>query len=185
MDSQRSTPMTRLNSHWTERFRQSLPCRETLATHPWLKPFASRVLNPQLWRLQHEAVARGVAVGLFWAFVIPFAQIVVAAVHCTWWRGNIPVAAAMTMVTNPLTIGFWLWLAYQLGALVLGQPTPAIAPDGVDPSAWLTEFGWPTVVGMGSFAVGGAAVGYFSVKLVWRARIALQRRQRRQRRAGI
>lgn len=177
--------MTRLNSHWTQRFRQSLPCRETLATHPWLKPFASRVLNPQLWRLQHEAVARGVAVGLFWAFVIPFAQIVVAAVNCTWWRGNIPVAAAMTMVTNPLTIGFWLWLAYQLGALVLGQPTPAIAPDGVDPSAWLTEFGWPTVVGMGSFAVGGAAVGYFSVKLVWRARIALQRRQRRQRRAGI
>jgi hypothetical protein len=28
-----------------------------------------------------------------------------------------PVAAAMTMLTNPLTVGFWLWLAYQLGYL--------------------------------------------------------------------
>lgn len=150
-----------------------------MATHPWLQPIAGRLLHPQLWRLQHEAVARGVAVGTFWAFVIPFAQIVAAAAHCTWWRANIPVAAAMTMVTNPLTIGFWLWLAHQLGALVLGEPLLANAPQGVDPSAWLSKYGWPTVLGMATFAVGGAAMGYVSVKLVWRLRTVSKRRQRR------
>jgi uncharacterized protein (DUF2062 family) len=171
--------MTRQTTHWSDRFRQSLPHRDALATHPWLQPIAGRFLDPQLWRFQHEAVARGVAVGTFWAFIIPFAQMVVAAAHCTWWRANIPVAAAMTMVTNPLTIGFWLWLAYQLGALILGEPLLASAPQGVDLTGWLREYGQPTVLGMGIFAVVGAATGYLAVKLVWRLRTMFKRRQRR------
>jgi len=32
---------------------------------------------------------------------------------------------------------------------------------------------------MGMFAVGGAALGYLGVKLIWRARIWLKRRARR------
>jgi uncharacterized protein len=173
-----STPMKRPNSHWSDRFRQSLPSRDAMAAHPWLKPVAGRLLDPQLWRLQHESVARGVALGIFWAFVIPVAQMVVAVAHCTWWRANIPVAVAMTMVTNPLTIGFWLWLAYQLGGLILGEHLPATAPQGTTLSAWFAQFGWPTVLGMGIFSVGGAATAYLGVKLVWRLRIVFKRRQR-------
>lgn len=171
--------MKSANPPWKERLSQSLPNRDALSAHPWLRPVASRLLHPQLWRFQHEAVARGVAVGTFWAFVIPFAQVVVAAAHCTWWRANIPVAAAMTMVTNPLTIGFWLWLAYQTGALILGQPMGQPTPSGVGAPSWLAEFGWPTVLGMGVFAIGGAALGYVSVKLIWRLRVWLKRRARR------
>ena len=85
----------------------------------------------------------------------------------------------MTMVTNPLTIGFWLWLAYQMGALVSGAPIgEATLIDGDAPS-WFAEFGWPTVLGMGMFAIGGAALGYVGVKLIWRLRIWLKRRARR------
>jgi uncharacterized protein (DUF2062 family) len=160
-----------------DRFNPSLPTREALAGHPWLQPVADRLLDPQLWRLQHEAVARGVAVGTFWAFVIPVAQIVAATAHSTWWRANIPSAAAMTLLTNPLTIGFWLWLAYQTGALVLGEPVTAGAPMVAGAMSWLAEFGWPTVLGMCMFAVDGAALGYMCVKLIWRLRIMVKRRR--------
>jgi hypothetical protein len=88
----------------------------------------------------------------------------------------------MTMVTNPLTIGFWLWLAYQAGALVLGQPLVQPPSVGGGAPAWLEEFGWPTVLGMGMFAVGGASLGYVLVKLVWRLRVSMKLRTRR---AGI
>ena len=101
---------------WRERFKQSLPKREELAQQPWLAPIAERILDRKLWAAQHESVARGVAIGIFWAFVIPFAQIIAAAAHCVWWRANIPVAAAITFVTNPFTIGFWLYLAYKVGS---------------------------------------------------------------------
>lgn len=164
---------------WMERLRPLLPGRDTVAAHPWLRPVAARLLVPQLWRLQHEAVARGVAVGMFWAFVIPVGQTVVAAVHCVWWRANIPAAVAMTMLTNPLTIGFWLWLAYQLGARVLGEPMASATPEAAGVAHWLLEYGWPTVLGMGLFASGGAVLGYLVVKLVWRLQVVIKRRLRR------
>jgi uncharacterized protein (DUF2062 family) len=102
-----------------------------------------------------------------------------AAAHCTCWRANIPAATAMTMITNPLTIGFWLWLAYQSGSLVLGAPVAPITATGVAATSWLAEFGWPTVLGMGMFATGGAVLGYVAVKLLWRLRIWRKRRVRR------
>jgi uncharacterized protein (DUF2062 family) len=167
------------STHWVDRLRTALPTRHALAAHPWLRPVAGRILDPQLWRLQHEAVARGVAIGIFWAFVIPVAQVVVATVHCTWWRGNIPAAAAVTLVTNPLTIGFWLWLAYQLGGRVLGESVSSNAALGAQTATWLADYGWPIALGMGLFAVGGSLAGYISVKLIWRLRILVKRRQRR------
>ena len=57
--------------------RRAVPDRDTLAAHPWLRPVAQRLLHARLWHMQHEAVARGVAIGLFWAFAIPLGQILV------------------------------------------------------------------------------------------------------------
>jgi uncharacterized protein (DUF2062 family) len=164
--------------HWTQRWKSSIPTRDMLATHPWLKPIAHRVLDPQLWRLRSEPVARGAAIGVFWAFAIPFAQILAATVHSVWWRANIPVAAGITLLTNPLTVGFWLWLAYQTGALILGAPPAEPRADGESMMAWLASFGGPAILGMGIFAVGGAIIAYVGVKLAWRARIWLRRRGR-------
>lgn len=160
------------------RLKQLLPSRESLASHTWLTPIAHRVLDRQLWRLQHEAVARGVAIGIFWAFAIPLAQFAAATAHSIWWRANIPVAAGVTLATNPFTIGFWLWLAYQLGSLVLDAPPPVPLAEGADLMGWLTSFGAPALLGMGIFALGGALIGYLGVKLVWRLRIARKRRNR-------
>jgi uncharacterized protein (DUF2062 family) len=119
-------------------------------------------------------------VGLFWGFAIPAAQLLVAAVHCVKWRANIPVAALMTMVTNPLTIGFWLWLAYQLGSRVLGDEVQADVSMSLLPSQWLSEYGLPTLVGMGLFAVGTAISGYLLVKLSWRLNVVIKRLRRKQ-----
>jgi uncharacterized protein (DUF2062 family) len=83
------------------------------------------------------------------------------------------------MVTNPLTIGFWLWLAYQLGVLILGEPAANLEPQATGVLAWAAQFGWPTLLGMGLFAVGGATAGYLLVKLVWRVRVWIKRRRHR------
>ena len=165
--------------HWVDRLRTAIPTREVLMAHPWLKPIAYRLLDPKLWRLQHEAVARGVAIGTFWAFAIPVGQFVASTAHCVWWRGNIPVAAGVTMVTNPLTIGFWLWLAYQLGSALMGTTTSELPHlDLANAGQWLLAYGGPTVLGMALFATVGAAAGYALVKLGWRIKVWQQRRSR-------
>jgi hypothetical protein len=157
--------------------QRALPTRESLAQYAWLKPIAHHLLHPQLWRLKRESVARGVAIGTFWAFVIPLGQTFVAAAHCTWWRGNIPAAAVMTMLTNPLTFGFWLWLAYPVGQLFMGEPIPTQALPDTSWASILQEVGGPVMLGMGIFGVGGGALVYFLVKLGWRVRVAIRRRR--------
>ena len=160
-----------LKSAW----QKAIPNRASLAQHAWLQPIAHHLLNPQLWRLQHESVARGVAIGTFWAFVIPLGQTFVAAAHCIWWRGNIPAAAVMTMLTNPLTFGFWLWLAYPVGHWVLGAPVSSVVLSEASWSASLQNVGGPVLMGMGIFGVGGAALGYLLVKVGWRLRVLVKR----------
>lgn len=163
---------------WLKRLKKSLPTPETLAAHPWLKPIAHRLLERRLWHAQHEAVARGMAIGIFWAFAIPFGQFLVAAAHSVWWRANIPVAAGATLITNPFTLGFWLWLAYQLGSLVLDAPPPVAIDESAGLLAWMASFGAPALLGMGIFAVVGAAAAYLLVKYIWRLRVWLKRRYR-------
>jgi uncharacterized protein (DUF2062 family) len=112
-----------------ERLREQMPTPDQLARHRWLRPIAHRLCEHGLWHAKTESVARGVAIGLFWAFVVPFAQVLFAAAHCVWWRANIPVAAAITFITNPFTIGGWLYLAYQVGThFVPAAPTTANRP---------------------------------------------------------
>lgn len=166
------------------RVAAEVPSREALESNRWLRPVAHRLAEPGLWHMRAEAIARGVAIGMFWAFVIPFAQIIFAAAHCVWWRGNIPTAAAITFITNPFTVGGWLYLAYQVGTAVLParleQHGGVAAAEGV--MAWVQSIGLPAVVGMGLFAVVGSVGGYLLVHLVsavwrrWRMRQALVRR---------
>lgn len=168
------------------RVRATIPSHAELAQIRWLRPLAHHLADPGLWHARPEAMARGLAIGLFWAFVLPFAQIVFAAAHCVWWRGNIPIAAAATLITNPVTIGGWLYLAYQVGSSLIGDtggaPVPAyVAADGL--FATLQALGWPTVLGMAIFATVGSVGGYALMRLGSRAwlywRMARRARARR------
>lgn len=76
-------------------------------------------------------------------------------------------------------IGFCLLAGLSISVLVLGEPMPAAQSPGTGAPAWLTEFGWPSVPGIGLRALGGSAIGYFSVKLVWRLRTVIKRRGHR------
>jgi hypothetical protein len=158
---------------------------EDLERSRWLRPFAHRLGDRALWRARGEPLARGVAVGMFWAFVVPFAQVLFAAAHCVWWRANIPAAAAATFITNPLTVGGWLVLAHHVGSLVVG---PGESPSGVAGAdgLWATiqALGLPTVVGMGIFAIGGALAGYVLVRLGSRLWLHLRRARRARRRSA-
>lgn len=178
----------RVPSLWQQlqtKWKAQLPSHEDLARIRWLQPVAHRLTDHALWHATTESLARGVAVGMFWAFVLPFAQIVFAAAHCVWWRANIPVAAAITFVTNPFTIGGWLYLAYQVGTLIVGPsdtlPGAAAPMDGA--LGLLQTLGWPTAVGMAIFALGGSSLGYLLVRagsrLWFHWRVARRARGRR------
>lgn len=166
--------------------QQFTPTPEKLARYSLLRPYAQQLGRTELWFPRHESVARGVAFGLFWAFVFPVAQIVFAVFCAILMRGNIPASIFSTMITNPFNFPFWWWLAYQLGSKVLGDSAPYKDPEATGMSlSWMLAHGTPVLIGMLIFAVVFSTLGYFLVKGVWRIQVALRRSRRKQKRAVI
>lgn len=175
-------PISSFRRLWLK-VKAGLPSEADLSRHRWLRPVAHRLSAPDLWRMRPESLARGLAVGIFWAFTIPLGQVIAAVAHCVWWRGNIPVAAAATLITNPLTLGGWLWLAFHTGSLFITAPPPLNLAEGASTLEWLQSMGMPTLLGMAIFAVGGSVAGYGLVRLLSAASLAHRLRKRSRRRA--
>ena len=109
--------MVDVASHLRRLFHRHAPSRDEVLESRWLKPFGKRVRRSELWRLTRRSVPRGVAIGLFIGIflMIPGLQIVGAALCCMTFRGNVPIAAAMTFLTNPATTPFILLASINLG----------------------------------------------------------------------
>jgi uncharacterized protein (DUF2062 family) len=70
-----------------------------------------------------EYVARGVAVGLFCAFVTPLFQMPLALILALWVRGSRFAALLFTWVSNPLTIPLIYPFQCVVGGWLLGKPS--------------------------------------------------------------
>lgn len=150
----------------------------------WLRPIAHHLDNEHLWRMDRGSVARAVAIGLFFGLLIPVAQFLFAIATAIAFRAHIAIAAAATLVSNPLTFPPIYWAAYQLGGFILGTPqddaaaaeienrtAEAVAThDGMFDGliALVQGAGAPLITGLATMAVAGAALGFLLVWALWR-----------------
>lgn len=168
-------------------FQQIAPDRDRLVENRWLRPLARRLEHPSIWQFNRRNVARGVALGLFAGFIIPIGQVFLAALFAATVRGNLLVAAAATLVTNPITSPPIIYAAYRFGSFLLGtsatsRAVPAFPTSGESLMQLLSGASLPTVLGMVLLALIAATVGFFAVHLAWgmSLRIRWRNRTRRQ-----
>lgn len=158
------------------------PTRESLEQSRVLAPVAHRVLEPSLWRFTRRSVPRGVALGLFVSIflLIPGVQIAGAALFALPFRANIPLAAAMTFLSNPATTPLILMASVWLGNWMLGRTADATGfmalVDGHASigrwCAWLFSEAAPAMLlGLGLISLACAVVGYFLADWIWRHRM--------------
>ena len=113
-----------------ERLRRLMPSHEAVASNRWLKWLGPRVLHPRLFHLSRRGVATGAALGVFFAFITPIAQIPLSAAACVVLRANVPVAIVATLVNTPPTFGPVYYASWKVGAWVLAEPAhPERAPE--------------------------------------------------------
>ena len=174
--------------------QRCLPHPDRIRHNPSLRWLGPAIHDPNLWRLNRRSVAAAVAVGAFFAFILPVAQFLAAGVSAIFLRVNLPVAVTSTLITNPFTFGPWYYLAYKIGALILGAPALTQVPEPVSANAdgwWagvlagidhLLAMGPPLFIGLALLAVVSAVAGYFLVHLLWRIPVYLRLRRSRMRR---
>jgi uncharacterized protein (DUF2062 family) len=154
------------------------PSRDEVLESRWLKIFGNRVRHSQLWRFTRRSVPRGIAIGLFVGIflMVPGLQIVGAALVCIPFRGNIPVAAAMTFLSNPATTPFFLLAALNVGnrlgyhADLATFEVLATTHAGIGRwMAWLFSDAAPSVItGLAIIGAAFAFAGYFLSLVGWR-----------------
>jgi len=184
--------MSRNKTFLADWLRRNMPTREQMEGNRFIRPFAHRVLKSELWRFTRRSVPRGVALGLLVGIIVPFAQILFAALLSTTVRANVPVAALTTFVTNPLTTPM-IWIAaYWLGGVLLRvDAATGVAPvntameqtDLQQTLEWLTQKGIETAFGLVFIAVVSASLCYILSVWIWRWWTARKWTRRRARRA--
>lgn len=160
-----------------------VPTRAQLRASRWLRPVAHHLEDERLWHMDRGSVARAVAIGVFFGFLIPVAQFLFAIATAIVLRANVAIAAASTLVSNPLTFPPIYWAAYKLGRFILGEPddeagalrieseTEALlARQGFIEGIWssIQAAGAPLMVGLAAMAITGAVLGFALVWLLWR-----------------
>jgi uncharacterized protein (DUF2062 family) len=93
-------------------------------------------------------------------------------------RANVPIAAAGTLVTNPLTVPAIYYAAYQLGAWATGTSATAAVSwaDPVNVLESLGSVGVPLFAGLAITACFSAAASYLLISRVWIWHVAAKRR---------
>lgn len=177
----RQRPSKTFLSDW---IRRNMPKREEMAENRWLAPIAHRFLSPELWRFTRRSVPRGIALGLFTAFIVPVGQIFLAAFLALPARANVPLAAVATFITNPFTVPFWLYMANRVGAYVLRMDaaTTEVLNRVFASGDWsivfeAVEIAGVTIFGFLVLAVITAAIGYVLSGFVWRFLVVRRRRR--------
>jgi uncharacterized protein (DUF2062 family) len=163
--------------------------RETLGAHPWMKPFAARVMSPELWRFTRRSVPRGVALGLLVGIflLIPGVQIIGVALLALPVRANIPIGAAMTFLSMPATTPFILLASVWVGNRMFGMKADVghfmqLLDSGASLQVWLDWFlssaAPALLVGLAVISVVLATVGYLIASFGWRWWISRKWRRR-------
>ena len=174
--------------------RDHIPTRETIHENRLLRPFAHHLSRPSLWHLNHRSVPRAVALGLAIGVIIPVMHMVVAALLAIPARANIAIAAATTLLVNPLTIPPMYWAAYHIGKWELrrGSNVDPVAMSHVSGEVarflfWMHQASGPIALGILTISTSAALIGYVASAFFWerwirskfRGRRALRRYQRR------
>ncbi|WP_447763103.1 DUF2062 domain-containing protein [Sphingopyxis panaciterrae] len=172
--------------------RRNSPNREELLESRFIKPFAHRVAHSHLWRFTRTSVRRGTALGLFVGifFLIPGVQILGVALLALPFRANIPIGAAMTFLSNPVTTPLILAASVWLGSALFGMHTNVsnlyiLYDEGASLVEWWHWF----IANAGAALLGGLAglfvisavsaiVGYILASVIWDSWIRLRWRQK-------
>lgn len=187
-----------------DRLRRLMPNQAALQNNRWLRWLGPGLFHPRLWHMSRRGIALGAAIGAFFAFVTPVAQIPLSAAVSVVLKANIPASVVGTLINTPPTFAPVYYGAWRVGSWILGEEADeskaaalpgasAPAAEGSQPDArstWqrmldgLDSVGKPLAVGAFVFGCVAAVLVYLLVNGIWHLRVRMKRRARLRARAA-
>ena len=156
--------------------KKHLPGKNSIHNDSSMSLFNRYLPHPYLWRLNCTGISRGTVIGLFVAFIpLPF-QMIIAAFLSLLCRANLPIALALTWITNPFTFVPINYFIYWVGKKILGESV-----ENMTVSA--SQLGKAYFIGLPVVAIGAATLGYFIIRLVWYLSVIFSKHSRRKKKS--
>lgn len=154
-----------------------LPTVKEIQQYRYLHIFGDSLKQQELWTFNRQSTAKGIAIGIFCAFLpMPF-EIVPAIFLAALMRGNLPFAVAGIWISNPVT-----WIPLYTPCYLLGAQIIQIQPVELD-QITIFQIGWHYVaLWLGCLIVGLSlsVVAHFLISFIWRSQIRERWRKRQQ-----
>lgn len=165
-------------------FKRYLPNPDSIKGNKSLRFLGKLIHDPNLWHLNRHSVARGMAIGLFWAMIPMPMQMLAAAAVAIPLRANLPISIGLVWLTNPITMPPVFYCTYKFGAWL--SNSPAVRMPSHLSLEWITaelSMLWKPLL-LGSFVAGLilAVLGYLLTMAYWRWWVQRSWRKRQERR---
>lgn len=128
-----------------------------------------------------KAVAKGIAIGLFIAFIpIPTQMLLVVAL-IPFLRFNVPLALIMVWLTNPITMPFVYYVEYLTGSYMLGMHIKEVELSVEWFSDNLDKIFIPLYTGAFLYSFVFSILGYYVVDRLWIYSVHKERKSKKYR----
>ena len=147
-----------------KRLLRPLPRRATLHKYPILNMFTVAARKrAYLWSFRSSEAVPALYAGCILTFMPLYGmQIPLAFFAAIIFRANLPILAGLQLISNPLTLPFIYWLAYQTGVFFLsifGSSSQALEiTTSIEQSNLLIK----SIRNVSAMVGGGMIIGYFS-----------------------
>ena len=162
--------------------KKLLPSPRQLQGHWLLRHFGERVLDPRLWALHRRAITGAFGVGIAICFIPLPVHFVVGLLIAIAWRLNIPALYATTLLVNPLTVMPMYYMAYRVGAVLMGIEPERFSFHFSLSWEWLEKglgpMWQPFLIGCLACALILGVLGWACLELAWRWRVTSRYRAR-------
>ncbi len=150
-----------------------------------LRVLGEWIYATNLWHINRYSASMAFFVGLFVAFMPIPGQMVAAALLAVLLGCNLPLSVGLVWITNPVTMPAIFFMAYKIGALLIDVPVKDVEFELS--FYWLTTslaaIWKPFLLGCFICGLFFGSLGYFTISMLWRWRVARHWHQRKRRRA--
>ncbi|MDR2033878.1 MAG: DUF2062 domain-containing protein [Helicobacteraceae bacterium] len=142
--------------------------RQKQLRNSWLhKKLGDKFLRSEYWEPSRKTIAKGFAIGGFWAMIPMPWQMVPSGLCAVFLRANIPLALLGVWITNPITHPFIIVFQLWLGEWVLNAPSSLSILQSEGVLALIKHAPAPIITGALLSAVVWSALSYFVARFCY------------------
>jgi uncharacterized protein len=151
-------------------FQKFRPFTHSLRDRWYFRALGPRLTDARLWSLNRRAITSAFGAGIAIAFIPLPVHFLIGLLVAMIWRLNVPAMIGTLLLFNPITVVPIYYVAYRVGALLLGiQPGPfAFELSWTWLQSGLGAVWKPFLVGCLVCAVAGGYLAWLGLELVWR-----------------